>query len=188
MAANSALKKSARDGRAAAVAARVRGFQVGAFRVCGQRSKELIQRGPVFQVELATDGVQVFLHKGVEEMVVPGRRLDHVANVVVGVAAEPGGAMQPGAMIQQLRQLFGLSRDLTVGLDEFVPLVVGLGDLLRAPKGCGTQQKAQEHLECRRMRDSFSCSSPYACFRSRLRVSSRSMTASSLGRMPRSVL
>lgn len=67
--------------------------------------------------------------------------------------------MQSGALFQQLRQLLGLSRDLTVGLDKFIPLGAVLGDPFGAPKGCGTQQKARNTLSAGGRECSFSCSS-----------------------------
>jgi hypothetical protein len=103
--------------------------------------QEVAQRWPVLQIELTVKGIEALLDIRREKVIALGRRLDHVAHVVVGVGAEAGGVVQIGALLQQVGQFCRPPRNLLVDVAESAACGTRLRDLLWAPERGGAEDK-----------------------------------------------
>lgn len=152
MAANSALKKSALDDCVTDVAAAVIGSvaSMTAFSASEASScKSAPREAPIFQIELTVKGSQFFLEVGLEQIIVLRCRFDHVADMVVGVAAEAGGVVQIGALFKQRSQFRCQFCDVLVDVGEITARGARLLHLLGIPECGRAQHQSKKDLERR---------------------------------------
>ena len=85
--------------------------------------------------------IEAFLEVRREKVVALGRRLDHIAHVVVGIGAEARSVVQIGSLLQQTSKFSRLSRNLLGDFAEIAACGTRLRDLLRVPERGGAQDK-----------------------------------------------
>ena len=103
--------------------------------------QEVAQRWPILQIELTVKVIETLLDVRREKVIALGRRLDHIAHVVVGVGAEAGGVVQIGALLQQTGQFCRFPRNLLVDVAEIAACGTRHRNLLRVPECGGAQHQ-----------------------------------------------